>query len=168
MKTTTVVLVLCIPGAVLACGGSKEGKWEIDVWGLSHHLESPPRGRTWNQVNPGVGLRRYFPTRSCLEVFGEADWMARNSTGGSLTQVGVGIQYPIFSIGRANLLVGGVAGGFVYQNKWEHQTYVDPGAYPFVAVKYERTTITMGYIPHVAFRGRHTYGAIFYHVGFRF
>ncbi len=171
MKTTTVLLVLmlCLPGAVLACGGSKEGKWEINVWGLSHHLESAPRGRVWNQVNPGVGLRRYInPTRNCLEIFGEVDWMARNSTGGSLTQMGVGVQYPIFSIGRATLLVGGVGGAFAYQNKWEHQTYVNPGAYPLIAVRYETTTMTMGYIPHVSFRGRHTYGALFYFLGFRF
>ena len=145
------------------------GNWEVTVWQLSKHLESSPEGRFFNEVNPGVGIRKYFATtKSGVEVFADANYISKNSTGGKTILAGVGGQHPVLSKGHTDLLIGGVAGVMQYENSWEQKKYVSPGAYPFVGLRYKDVTVTMGYIPHVSIKNKSTYEALFVYASVKF
>src|SRR3989344_2613990 len=144
------------------------GDWEITIWQLSKHLESPPEGRFFNEVNPGIGVRKYLAKKDGVEVFADANYISKNSTGGKAILAGIGGQYPVLSKGHTDLLIGGVAGVMQYENSWEQKMYVAPGAYPFVAPRYKDVTVTVGYVPHVSIKNKSAYEALFMYVGVRF
>lgn len=140
------------------------GHIEMNVWGVSKHLETAPYGEKWNETNPGVGMRAFFknPTRvKGLETFVTVDYVDRNSTGGHIIGAGIGAQYPIVSTLGADLLVGGVAGITRYRNRWEKITYTNPSGFPFLAIRLPFATTTFGYVPKIRFNDQQTYTTVF-------
>lgn len=146
----------------------KNGDMELNLWGASYHLEKAPVFRTWNERNPGIGLRRYFGKISSAEMFLTADYIDKNSTGGSYMQAGVGIQFPVYRIREVSLLVGAVAGVGRYENSWQHQNHIFLGAYPFVAIRKNDITLSIGYIPKVRVGAVETFPSIFGNASLKF
>jgi hypothetical protein len=146
------------------------GDVELNIWGLSKHLESPPQGRQWNEFNPGIGVRMYFQSpikMDGLETFFTADYMLRNSTGGRLITAGVGAQYHMASVGETKLFVGIAGGVSNYQNKWEERNYTSLAGYPFVAVRYHDITVTGGYILKAQIADMKSYPTLFFFLSTR-
>ena len=160
-----LISILFSPSAI--ADERNPGDIEVNVWGLSKHIESPPKGHKWNEINSGIGLRRYFQSPievKSLETFITADSVIHNSTGGRLISGGVGAQYPVTSIGDAKILVGGAAGIFSYENRFTRKTHTGLGGYPFLALRYSDVitmTMTVGYIPKIRMNGLETYPAVF-------
>ncbi|MHB8652231.1 MAG: hypothetical protein ACYC8S_03825 [Minisyncoccota bacterium] len=174
MKCLTSVAVIVFQFFIVVtvyADGRNPGDMELNIWGVSYHPKSAPARHTFNQVNPGIGLRRYFKNIRGVEVFGDVEFMNKNSTGGHLFQVGVGGQYPVLSLGHTDVLVGVAAGILSYENKWMGETYVVPGAYPFVGVRHKNVALTVGYVPPVSAGkggGYSAYAAYFAYASVRF
>ena len=175
MRTWTWMLLLFLlfqlfpTERVVACDGRVPGDWEVTVWELSKHLERPPEGHVFVEVNPGVGLRRYFSRANCWEIFADANYISKNSTGGTAALVGVGAQRPFASIGeKTELLVGGVAGMTRYDNRWEKKVWFFPGAYPYIGVRHRDVSVVVGYIPHISMKGEPVYETLFLYAGIKF
>lgn len=165
---TAILLQFVFPVTIASAGERTAKDWELNVWGLSHHLESAPQGRAFNEVNPGIGIRKYFDKMSGFEVFVDANFVSKNSTSGQTALAGIGGQYPVFSTQQADILLGAVVGAVSYENTWDRQTYVTPGAYPFVGARYKDVALTVGYIPGIKVNGKATYEAIFGYASIRF
>ena len=173
MKTSSVVvalvaLFLSVFVEISTAAERSTGDAEVVVWGMSHHLSAPPEGRTFNETNPGIGFRKYFASRNNIEVFADAHYVSKNSTSGEAVMVGIGGQYPFASMGRVDVLVGGVAGISRYENTWERKVYVAPGAYPFLGLRWKYITLTVGYVPNVSVDGMATYSTLFAYASMRF
>ncbi len=147
MKTIVLSLVTLI-FAMLAPTAHGEN-WEVLLWGGSYHLEDAPQDKKFNESNPGLGLRYYLGEKYGFEVYLEGDYIVRNSTGGSLVQAGIGAHYPFRITADISILVGGAVGVARYENVWNNKTYVFPGGYPYVGVRYREFTFTVGYVPDI-------------------
>lgn len=169
MKLLMVVIAVVFQTVVMAgTAVAEEKNWELVMWQGSKHFDAPPEGRSFNELNPGIGLRKYLTGAKGVEIFVDANYISKNSTGGEAVLAGIGGQCPIVSMGHADLLVGAAIGVMQYKNAWEHETYVTPGAYPFVGVRYKDVTLTVGYIPEVSTKNTSTYEAVFAYAGIRF
>jgi len=141
---------------------------EVILWGGSHHFQEAPNGRTWNECNPGIGFRVYFKPHSGVEPFVEADYIVKNSTGGSLALLGGGAQSTLARTGTLSVVAGFVAGFGRYENVWTKEHIMFPGGYPFVGLRQENTTVSLGYIPGVRSRGFPSGDVAVVTFGFRF
>lgn len=150
--------------------GAREARADLglNVWQLSHHLEDAPYGEKFTEANPGLGVRYYFKRKDKLEAFGTVDYIWKNSTGGDLFSVGGGVQYPIARVGEIDVLAGVAIGVSYYENKWERSSYISPNGYPFIAFRYSKTTVNIGYIPKIKSGGKHTYPTIFAYLSFEY
>lgn len=166
------VVVLSFLFATFATGAAAEGRssgdFELTVWGLSKHLENPPSSRSFVEVNPGIGMREYITKRGCWEIFADANYISKNSTGGTAILAGVGGQCPVASAGRTEFLVGGVVGMARYENMWQGETSIIPGAYPFIGVRRKDITLTVGYIPHTQSGEKIAYETLFAYASIKF
>lgn len=160
-----LLLLLLVAGVATAEERLPED-WELTIWQLSRHLDDAPEGRSFVEVNPGIGIRKYISKKECWEIFGDANYIVKNSTGGKATLIGLGGQCSVLSTGYTELLLGGVAGVTRYENAWEQKTYVTPGAYPFVGVRHKDLTLTMGYIPSI--KSKSVYETLFVYANIRF
>lgn len=167
--TNLVFAVVAMVTAPVSMAATRHtGDLEMNVWGASYHLNAPPAGHVFNETNPGIGLRAYIATAREVEFFADADYIRKNSTTGTATLAGIGMQKVATKIGRSDILVGVVGGVMRYGNAWEGKTYLAPAAYPFVGVRHRDITLNVGYIPRVSFHGMGTYAAVFGYASIRF
>lgn len=162
------------------------GDIEVNLWGVSEHYERPEkvsRMKAWNEIHPGIGVRRYFQSPveiGGLETFASIDYVARNSTGGKTFAAGIGGQYSLVSLGEAEVLVGATVGFLSYENvvseyvdheqkryEWS-TTWNGISGYPFAALRYRDLTGTVGYIPKIVSNNiQHTVPATFLFLNIR-
>jgi hypothetical protein len=170
ISTLLFLVAVAVPAYAADEPERNPGDVELNIWGLSKHLQGAPKGRQWNEFNPGVGARVYFhnPTNiDGLETFVEADYMARNSTGGQFIMAGVGVQYPVGSISGVKFFVGASGGVSRYNNEWEGRTLTSLAGYPFIAARSRDVTVTLGYIPKVQISGMSSYSTLFMFLGMK-
>jgi hypothetical protein len=94
-------------------------------------------------------MRLYFKPHAGIEPFAQADYIARNSKEGSLMLVGGGAQYQLVRFHHASVVAGAVLGVARYENAWTKEVLLFPGGYPFIGVRHDATTISLGYIPEI-------------------
>ena len=156
-----LMALCCIPTQSIA------REREFILWGASHHFDPAPGGYSWNEINPGVGLRVYAESCGPVQCFAELDYIVRNSKDGSFVVLGAGVQYPLVT-GRHGAFVVGVLGGVGrYENTWTDEVLVLGGAYPFIGMQHKRSTLYVGYIPKVRHDGDESSEAIFFSIGYR-
>lgn len=141
---------------------------EFLVWGASHHFDPAPQGYSWNEINPGVGLRIYAESCGPVECFAELDYIVRNSKDGSFVVLGAGVQYPLIAGRHSAFVVGAVLGVGRYENTWTDEIATLVGGYPFVGVRHKRATLYFGYIPKVHHDGDDSSEAVVVSAGYRF
>lgn len=160
-------LVALIVLGLFAATPSQARDRELLVWGASHHFDPAPQGYSWNEINPGFGLRVYAESCGPLECFAELDYIARNSKDGSFMILGAGVQYPLVT-GRHGAFVVGVVGGIGrYENTWTNENVVLGGGYPFIGVRHKRSTLYIGYIPKIRHNGDDSSEAVVISAGYR-
>ena len=89
MKNLTVRLLFFVLLFPITCSAEEEVHLALNLWGYSHHAE---RHKNYNERNWGFGGRGYYGN-----WFAAIDDM-KNSVRGKAVSVGIGYEYPFFTV----------------------------------------------------------------------